>query len=165
MTEVIINKKSTINAEGTHNTNGCKKVFCITTRQTFTSVKDAAILCNVSESEVSRCCNGTRGRKTVKGLRFCFLKDIALHLEEIFDLDRETLEKAAAYDAIKAEERAAEEAKAKYEADLAEAEEQCSFFDALIDKLSSELAEAHHSCEEAYARRQFLRETGVQYVM
>lgn len=163
MTEVIINNKSTINAEGTHNTKGCKHVVCLTTRKVYTSGLDAAIKENVDKSSVSRCCHGKM--IMANGKKFCLLKDVAQHLDEIFELDRETIEKAVAYDAIKAEERAAREAEEKYAADLAKAEEQCTFLDTLISKLSNELVETQRSCEEAYAHLQFLRETGVQYAI
>lgn len=163
MAEVIINKQATINAEGTHNTKGNKSVVCLTTREVFVSGLDASLKCNVSRSEISRCCRGQK--TTAKGMRFCFLSDIATHLDEIFEADRVLAEKAAAYDEITARERAAKEVEEKYKADLAAAEEQYTHADTLYDKLATKLIEAQRKREEAYATLTLLREAGAQYAI
>lgn len=164
MTEVIINNKSIVSAEGTHTTKGCKEVFCITDRRTFTSVLDAAAAYNAATSDISRCCNGkSRGRHTVKGKRFCFLKDIAQHLDEIFEEDRINAEKAKAYDEITARERAAKEAEEKRAAELAKAEQEVERSETRYNKLAERLIDAQTRREKAYEHLRLLRETNAQY--
>ena len=163
MTEVIINNKSTINAEGVHTSKGCKQVICLTDRKVFTSVLDAAAAYKADAGDVSKCCNGKK--HTAKGKKFCFLKDISLHLDELFAEDRELAEKAAAYDEITARERAAREAEEKYAADLAKAEQEVERINALYDKLANKLIDAQTKREEAYNTLRLLQETGVQYAM
>lgn len=99
------------------------------------------------------------------GKKFCLLKDVAQHLDEIFELDRETIKKAAAYDEITARERAAREAEEKYAADLAKAEEEIERVNSLYDKTAAKLVEYQTKREEAYATLRLLQETGVQYAM
>lgn len=139
MTEVIINSKSIISAEGVHTTKGCKQVVCITDRRTFTSVLDAAAAYGASAGDVSRCCNEKRRRITVKGKRFCFLKDIAMHLDDIFTTDREVVEKANAYDALMAAERAAREAEEARQNKIKELEDTIPKLEAKAEKLRVEM--------------------------
>jgi hypothetical protein len=162
MTELIINKQSTINAEGTHN-KGNKGVFCITTRTAYVSGLDASLDTGVARSEISRCCRGKK--HTARKLRFCFTKDIPYHLEEIFESDKELLAKAAAYDEITARERAAREAEEKYVADLVKAEQDLEHINTLYDKTAAKLVEYQTLREEAYNTLRLLKETGVQYAI
>lgn len=159
MTEVIINKQATINAEGTHNTKGNKSVVCLTTREVFVSGLDASLKCNVSRSEISRCCRGQK--TTVKGMRFCFLNDITTHLNEILVIDPELIKKAAAYDAIVAE----REAEEKRKAELARAEHTYKMLDREYNKTASELVKIQNAKEEAYKAFMALKGQSVTYAI
>lgn len=115
MTNVIINEKATIKAAGEKRTKACKPVICIDDGRVYTSVTDAAVINGITIDAISNCCNGKQ--RTAGGKRYYFVSRISSHLEELVSI----IEKAAAYDAIKAEENAEREAREKYEADLAKA--------------------------------------------
>lgn len=159
-TTIIINEKAEITAIGEKNTKSCKQVVCLDDRRVFTSVFDAAKAYGTNPSCISQCCNGKS--KTSMGRRFCFLKDIALYLSEIFADYNIKAEKAAAYDALKAEENAAREAEEKYQHDLKVAEGRYSRCQELYDKATAKLLNAEDRLKEAYNELLAVKERGAQ---
>lgn len=163
MTKVTINKETTVKAEGIHNTKGCKEVVCLTTHKFYTSVLDAAELEGVDKSSVSKCCHDKM--TAANGKKFCLLKDIDAHIDDIFAELRELAEKAAAYDAIIAKERAAREAEEKRQAELAKAEATYTKIGAEYDKLAAKLIEIQRKRSSAYETLVTLREQNEAYAM
>ena len=162
-TTIIINEKAEINAVGEKNSKACKQVVCLDDRRVFTSVFDAAKAYGVTPSCISTCCNGKN--KTSKGRRFCFLKDIALYLDEMFADYNIKAEKAAAYDALKAEENAAREAEEQYHRDLEAAESRYSRCQELYNKAKEKFASTETKLQEAYNELLAVRERGEQFAL
>lgn len=144
MTKLTFNEKAIINAEGKKNTKGCKPVFCIDTRRTYTSVSDAAEAYDVGPDSISNCCNGKQ--RTAAGKRFCFLKDVPIHLNDIFSDYSALEEKAKAYDAMQAEKRELEDAEKLYN--------RCK--DRVV-ALSKELRKANEELDDAQAHLNALK--------
>ena len=157
MTKVIINEKSTLDAEGTLHTKACKPVVCITTGKVYTSATDAAKANNTTIHSIS--CNCLGKTKTAAGKQFCYLKDVNQHLGHLVAL----IEKAAAYDAIKAEENAAIEAREKYEADLAKAKATYERRQAIYLRATEKMIFAQERFVEAEEALRALEEMGKQF--
>lgn len=83
MTKIIIDEKSTINAEGVLNTKGCKPVVCLNNGNVYTSATDAAKANGLHVDCMSRNCLGKIKESRIEKLRFCYLKDINEHLDEL----------------------------------------------------------------------------------
>jgi chromosome segregation ATPase len=103
----------------------------------------------VDPASVSATLNGKC--KTIKAMRVCFVHKIMEHLEEIneqnrirSERDRINAEKAAAYDAIMAEQEAKRKAKQK-------AEERVAAQKAKLEALRRQIEEANASMSEAEA--------------
>ena len=96
------------------------------------------------------------------GRRFCFLKDIALYLSEMFADYNIKAEKAAAYDALKAEENAAREAEEKYQHDLKVAEGRYSRCQELCTKAREKYESAEEKLKAAYSELLAVQERGAQ---
>ena len=159
MTDIIINEKSTISAEGQLHSKACKPVICITTGKVYTSATDAAQANGVSVYAIS--CNCLGKTKTAAGKRFCYLKDVAQHLGHIVSL----IEKAAAYDAIKAEENAAREAEEQYKRDLEAAEGRYSRCQELCMKAREKYESAEEKLKAAYSELLAVKERGEQFAL
>ena len=80
---IIIDEKSTIEAEGILNTKGCKPVVCLNNGNVYTSATDAAKANGLSVDVVSRNCLGQIKASRHDKLRFCYLKKINEHLDEL----------------------------------------------------------------------------------
>lgn len=116
-----IQKNATIEIHGTHAIKNHKPIFCITEFKAYASVTDAAEAIGVKVSTLSHAL--TRKSHACRGLKFCFVSEMAEHFEEIAEAGRKFIEKANAYDIIVAEReklRKAEEDKEKHEAKLVE---------------------------------------------
>ena len=81
MTKVILTEQAEVNAKGKLNSGHTKMVICIDTGEVFTSGVDTAESINVHPSVISLCCTGRI--KTVKGKRYCYVKDLAKNLESL----------------------------------------------------------------------------------
>lgn len=96
--KITITKPATAQAIGTRSNGNCKPVLCITTGEIFASATDAAEKFGVSLCVVAHAASGRI--RTVKGKRFCYIKDVMQYLEEIAENTRIREEKLAEYDKI-----------------------------------------------------------------
>ena len=123
MKTININNRSTINANGELCSAHCKPIICIDTGNVYTSVTDAA---DAVDCSLSNMINHLKGKlKTCKGMHFCYLADATENLDAIVTRLRNMREleaKAAAWDALQAEQEAARKAEEKRLADIAKAE-------------------------------------------
>lgn len=87
--------------ETIHNTGNRKPVFCITDLKQFSSVHEAAAYYGVTQGAVSWVITGRM--KKLKGKRFCLVKDMPYHAEEITAAAVSMRNKASKYDEILAE--------------------------------------------------------------
>ena len=92
MTLVLHDKKEII-VKGERTSKSCKPVFCITTGEIFASGLDAAEAIGAYPADLSRHLNGKH--KTIKGKRFCFVADVADHIDEIAEMIHVASEKEA----------------------------------------------------------------------
>lgn len=108
---ITLTKETKIVATGKRDNKNTKQVVRLYPFKVYASVEDAAEDNGVTGGMMSGVVTGRY--KTCKGMRFCFLKDIAANLnflEEIFDTTRpnyaEMKKKAMAYDTMIAEQEA-----------------------------------------------------------
>lgn len=92
--ELTIQEKATVESTGKHFHGCCKEVLCITDGKIFNSALDAAEHYGIVPNQMSVVCRSAN--RTAKGMRFCYLKDINLHLNEITT----AINKANAYDIL-----------------------------------------------------------------
>ena len=90
-TNIIINERATIQSIGEHTNGNCEPVVCLTEDKIFNSVTDTANHYDASISQISAVCN--KKAKTCHKMRFCFLRDIDQHLDEIMENNRRNTEK------------------------------------------------------------------------
>lgn len=114
-TNIIINERATIQSIGEHTNGNCEPVVCLTEDKIFNSVTDTANHYDASISQISAVCN--KKAKTCHKMRFCFLRDIDQHLDEIMENNRRNTEKisdlerkAALWDAYQKEQEEARKA-------------------------------------------------------
>lgn len=123
-TNIIINERATIQSIGEHTNGNCDPVVCLTENKIFNSVTDAANYYDANISQISKVCN--EKVKTCHKMRFCFLRDIDQHLNEIMENNRRNTEKisdlerkAALWDAYqKEQEESRQQAIAKVKAKI-----------------------------------------------
>lgn len=140
MKKIIINEKSTIDANGILVTGHCKPVICIDTGDVYTSATDAAEAIGTSISNMSFHLCGKSN--TIKGKRFCYLSKINESLNAITTRLRETSEmeaKAKMWDALMAEQEAERKAEERRLANIAKLEAKEA---ALNDKYMKKYEEA-----------------------
>ncbi len=92
--KIVIQKKAVIDSAGNRTNGNCKAVMCIDTGEVFNSGADAAEHYGINQANMSAVCRGNQ--KTAKGLRFCYINDINLHLDTI----AKAINKANAYDLL-----------------------------------------------------------------
>jgi hypothetical protein len=123
MKTININNKSEISGEGNLHSAHCKPIICIDTGAVYTSVTDAA---NAVGCSISNMINHLKGKlKTCKGKHLCYLSEATENLDAIVSQIRNMnalRAKAAAWDALQAEQEAARKAEEKRLADIARAE-------------------------------------------
>ena len=144
---INITKCSNVTVNGIHNHPNCKPIYNITTGEFYASGLDIAKVLGVDPASVSGALNGKC--KTIKGMRICFVHKIMEHLEEINETnrlrterERVNAEKAAAYDAIIAEQEAKRKAKEKAEARVAAHKAKIEALRRQIEEESASLNEA-----------------------
>lgn len=175
MKNITIKEAAKIDAKGNLNSKRCKPVICIDTGEVYTSATDAANANGTTVWGVSTVCLGKI--KTANGKRFCYVQDFPEHLADITarisSMNKgyeEMAAKAAAYDAILAEQKAkakaeedARKAKEKAEADrqkaIERATEKLARRRTLYERKHRELDEAHQSVLDAERELANLTET------
>ena len=90
--EIIIQRKAIIRGKGKSCNGNTNAVLCISTGEVFTSATDAARHVGATQGHMSNACRGLKG--SVKGKRYCYVKDINEHLDEV----AESIRKANMYD-------------------------------------------------------------------
>lgn len=81
MTITVQNASEIKNAQGVHRNKNAKPVVCLDTGEVYSSATDAAEANGVSIYSVSMNCLGKTKRSN--GKRFCYIKDVAEHLDEL----------------------------------------------------------------------------------
>lgn len=81
--EIVVSKSAVIKGKGRCHNGNTNAVLCISTGEVFTSCTDAAEHGNVTVGQMSAVCR--RRGYTAKGKKYCYVKDINLHLDEISD--------------------------------------------------------------------------------
>ena len=79
--EIVIQRKAIIRGKGKSFNENTNAVLCITTGDVFTSCTDAANHANATQGHMSNVCRGNG--YSVKGKRYCYVKDINEHLDEV----------------------------------------------------------------------------------
>ena len=134
---IKIHDKATIEAKGTHTQSNHKPVYCITTNDPYVSLYDAAKAIGVNPGTLS---HALTRKRPCKGLKFCFVKDLAEHFDEIVTQHRADKEKAIAYDAIKARENAVRQA----EEDLIKHRKNCERLRRELEQETAMIAAKQH---------------------
>ena len=140
-TKITLTSETTINANGIQRTKNAKPVFCIDTGEVFASATDAAEAYGVSVYAISTCCLGKV--RTSCGKRWCYIKDMEKHLEEISISVQERNFKAKAYEDIMYKQTELDNAKAEVAKHRAK-------YDQLSQKLNAEF-EALSKAEQRLA--------------
>lgn len=91
---IVIQKESTIEANGKRDNGNCKSVLCITEGKTFASMTDAAEYYGMALNQISYACK-EKGR-TANGKQFCKFNDLYLYINEI----NEAINKKNAYNTL-----------------------------------------------------------------
>lgn len=88
----VISHTTGTNQKGKRNNGNTEPVFCISDGSIYTSCTDAAEQNNVTQGNMSEVCRGLK--KCAKGKRYCYIKDINKHVNEIGDvIVQSTIEK------------------------------------------------------------------------
>lgn len=90
--EIVIQRKAIIRGKGKSFNENSNAVLCITTGDVLTSCTDAANHADVTVGFMSNVCRGYSA--SAKGKRYCYVKDINEHLDEV----AESIRKANMYD-------------------------------------------------------------------
>ena len=146
MSTITIHEQATATAKGKHNNKHCKPVLCIDTGEIFSSVFDAAEHYNANYGCISMACNGKL--KSAKGMRFCFVSRTSENIDAIVSRIKasdDILAKAAAYDAMMAEQQAKANA-------ISAAEKEIEEQHTLYLKYMAMATEAHQKRDEARQR-------------
>lgn len=144
---IIISNNATIKSTGEHTGGNCKPVVCITDNMTFNSVTDAAEYYHTWAIRISNVCTGKF--RTFRGKRFCFLRDINQHLDEMMDNSRSTTErlpelerKAALWDAFQHEQEMKRKAEEARNAAIAKLEAKLEHRKRIVERIDAECQNA-----------------------
>ena len=89
----VISHATETNPKGKRNNGNTEPVFCISDGSIYTSCTDAAEQNNVTQGTMSEVCRGLKNY--AKGKRYCYIKDINKHVNEIGDaIVQSTIDKA-----------------------------------------------------------------------
>lgn len=146
-TKITLTSETTINANGIQRTKNAKPVFCIDTGEVFASATDAAEAYGVSVYAISTCCLGKA--RTSCSKRWCYIKDMEKHLEEISISVQERNFKAKAYEDIMYK-----------QTELDNAREEVAKRKANYDKLQQRLNAEFEALTKAQARYEALAKEG-----
>ena len=90
--EIVIQRNAIIRGKGKCYNENTNAVLCISTGEVYTSCTDAAISNDVGVGTMSNACRGKS--RTTKGKKYCYVKDINEHLDEV----AEAIRKSVMYD-------------------------------------------------------------------
>lgn len=79
---IIVSRPAIVKGKGKRTNGNTNAVLCLTTGDIYTSCTDAAEQNGVLVGHMSLAC---RHKRTAKGKKYCYVKDISLHLDEISD--------------------------------------------------------------------------------
>lgn len=139
--EITIQRKAIIRGKGKSCNGNTNAVLCISTGDVFTSCTDAAMNADVTQGHMSNVCRGNG--YSVKGKRYCYVKDINEHLDEV----AESIRKANMYDEFMTKEEKRKELVANVEHWESETKRIHDEMDRLFDELTKaneELDNARH---------------------
>ena len=147
MTNIIINEKATISAKGKIRNRNAKPIICLETGEVFTSMADAAEKLGVTPANVSGHITGRY--KVCKGRHFCLLSEANNHLDQMtanirymYERNAELERKAAAYDALMAEQEAKRKAEEEHQAAIEKATAKLEKRRKICERLEAQLQEA-----------------------
>lgn len=154
MNNIIISNNATIKSTGEHTGSNYKPVVCITDNMTFNSVTDAAEYYHTWTISISNVCTGKF--RTFHGKRFCFLRDINQHLDEMMDNSRNTAEKvselerkAALWDAFQHEQEMKRKVEEERNATIAKLEAKLERRKHIVERIDAEYQNAVRRMMEA----------------
>lgn len=134
MTNITLHNKTEVKAQGKHLNGNSQLTLCITTGEVFASMLDAAEKANVNPSCISTAIKNVDKGATCKGKRYCRARDAIFYLDEISQCINAREEKANAWDAMMAEEKAAREAEEARQKEM-------SLTESLITKLEEKMSQ------------------------
>lgn len=139
--EVTIQRKAIIRGKGKSLNGNTNAVLCISTGDVFTSCTDAANHADTTVGHMSNVCRGNS--HSAKGKRYCYVKDINEHLDEV----AESIRKANMYDELMTKEEKRKELVANVEHWESETKRISDEMDKLFNdsiKANEELDKARH---------------------
>lgn len=137
--EVTIQKPAIIRGKGKSCNGNTNAVLCISTGEVYTSCTDAAMNTDVTVGQMSHVCRGNG--YTAKGKRFCYVKDINEHIDEV----AESIRKANMYDELMSK----EEKRKELIFEVRQCEINVSSIESEIARLHDALKKAHEELEKA----------------
>lgn len=141
MKKITVQNQAIMSATGSHTHGACKPVICIDTGEVYTSALDAAEANGVTIHSISKNCLGKS--KKAGGKRFCYVKDVAEHLEDMTTWIMLLVQKAKKYDTLTAHTRELKEAEqnlVKYEEKYAALSEELQKTANLITETKTKIA-------------------------
>lgn len=137
--EVTIQRKAIIRGKGKSLNGNTNAVLCISTGDVFTSCTDAANHADTTVGHMSNVCRGNS--QSAKGKRYCYVKDINEHLDEV----AESIRKANMYDEFMTK----EEKRKELVANVEHWESESKRIHDEMDKLFDELTKANEELDKA----------------
>ena len=138
MVEIKLQDGAIVNGNGKTRVKTAKPIMCKETFQVWASMSDFAEEHNIGEPSVS---HAIRMKGKCKGHSLCLLSDVKENLDEILKNGRLMRDKAAAYDAIIAEQEAKRKAEAERIEKLRKANENLERYKADMEKLTKLITE------------------------
>ena len=137
--EIVIQRKAIIRGKGKSYNGNSNAVLCVTTGDVYTSCTDAAHHAGVTQAHMSHVCRGNG--YAAKGKRYCYVKDINEHLDEVAT----SIRKANMYDEFMTKDEKRKELVARIEY----CDNMLEYNDKTIVKLLQEKQELQESRENA----------------
>lgn len=133
--EIIVSRSAIVKGKGKRTNGNTNAVLCLTTGDIYTSCTDAAEQNGVLVGHMSLAC---RHKRTAKGKKYCYVKNISLYLDEISD----AISKKNLYTELLAKENRRKQLKnmiADYDGDIARLENELSILRSKRESARKEL--------------------------
>lgn len=140
MNKITVQSSAIMSATGIHTNGNAKPVICIDTGEVYVSALDAAKANGVTVHAISKHCLGKS--KKCGGKRFCYVKNIGEHLDDLASWIVLLSQKANKYDALTAHTREIKEAEqnlVKYQNKHKMLSEELQKINSLISETTSKL--------------------------